>query len=81
MYRQYREGELPDIQIKNSELIRPLQALAQVSVSVRFSFVCLSCCFSTAQQRDSSTPVQKLVQCSVERVESNIAQRSNEGVA
>lgn len=30
MYRQYREGELPDIQIKYSELIRPLQALAQV---------------------------------------------------
>lgn len=32
MYRQYREGELPDIQIKYSELIRPLQALAQVCV-------------------------------------------------
>ena len=30
MYRQYRIGELPDIQIKQSELIRPLQALAQV---------------------------------------------------
>ena len=29
MYRQYRTGDLPDIQIKNSELIRPLQALAQ----------------------------------------------------
>ena len=34
MYRQYREGELPDIQIKYSELIRPLQALAQVCVCV-----------------------------------------------
>ena len=34
MYRQYREGELPDIQIKYSELIRPLQALAQVCVGV-----------------------------------------------
>ncbi|XP_064405997.1 DNA-dependent protein kinase catalytic subunit-like isoform X2 [Halichondria panicea] len=29
MYRQYRVGELPDIQIKHSELIRPFQALAQ----------------------------------------------------
>ena len=29
MYRQYRTGDLPDIQIKNSEIIRPLQALAQ----------------------------------------------------
>ena len=34
MYRQYREGELPDIQIKYSELIRPLQALARVCVGV-----------------------------------------------
>ena len=31
MYRKYRDGELPDIQIKHSEIIRPLQALAQVS--------------------------------------------------
>jgi DNA-dependent protein kinase catalytic subunit len=29
MYRKYRDGDLPDIQIKHSELIRPLQALAQ----------------------------------------------------
>ncbi|XP_065180580.1 DNA-dependent protein kinase catalytic subunit-like [Sycon ciliatum] len=29
MYRKYRDGDLPDIQIKFSELIRPLQALAQ----------------------------------------------------
>ena len=29
MYRKYRVGELPDIQIKYSELIRPFQALAQ----------------------------------------------------
>ena len=28
MYRKYRDGDLPDIQIKHSELIRPLQALA-----------------------------------------------------
>ena len=31
MYRKYRVGELPDIQIKHSELIRPFQALAQVT--------------------------------------------------
>ena len=30
MYRKYREGDLPDIQIKHSDLITPLQALAQV---------------------------------------------------
>ena len=29
MYRKYRDGDLPDIQIKHAELIRPLQALAQ----------------------------------------------------
>ncbi|XP_027045855.1 DNA-dependent protein kinase catalytic subunit-like [Pocillopora damicornis] len=29
MYRKYRSGDLPDIQIKFSELIAPLQALAQ----------------------------------------------------
>jgi len=32
LYRRYREGELPDIQIKYSDVIRPLQALAQVSL-------------------------------------------------
>jgi len=29
MYRKYRKGELPDIQIKHAELIMPLQAAAQ----------------------------------------------------
>lgn len=28
--RQYRKGDFPDIQIKRSDLIRPLQALAKV---------------------------------------------------
>ena len=32
LYRRYREGELPDIQIKYSDVIRPLQALAQVRI-------------------------------------------------
>ena len=34
MYRKYRAGELPDIQIKHSELIVPLQALAQHDSSI-----------------------------------------------
>ncbi|XP_048576196.1 DNA-dependent protein kinase catalytic subunit isoform X3 [Nematostella vectensis] len=29
MYRRYRAGDLPDVQIKHSELIAPLQAVAQ----------------------------------------------------
>ena len=31
MYRKYRSGDLPDIQIKYSYIIAPLQALAHVS--------------------------------------------------
>ena len=31
MYRRYRDGDLPDIQMKHSDLIAPLQALAQAS--------------------------------------------------
>lgn len=30
MYRQYRVGELPDVQIPHRALIGPLQALSQV---------------------------------------------------
>lgn len=30
MYRSYRIGELPDIEISNSALIAPIQALAMV---------------------------------------------------
>lgn len=33
LYRKYRLGDLPDIQIKHSSLIAPLQAVAQVSAS------------------------------------------------
>ncbi|CAB4005561.1 DNA-dependent kinase catalytic subunit-like [Paramuricea clavata] len=36
MYRKYREGDLPDIQIKHSDLITPLQALAQVTGGYHF---------------------------------------------
>lgn len=38
MYRQYRKGELPDIQIPNSAIIQPLQMLARVSLST-FLFI------------------------------------------
>jgi len=31
MYRKYRIGDLPDIQIKYSYIIAPLQAIAHVS--------------------------------------------------
>ena len=34
MYRQYRIGDLPDIQIKHSAVIAPLQALAQVGITL-----------------------------------------------
>lgn len=45
MYRKYREGELPDVQIKYSELIRPLQALAQVlPTALLVSYQCLVWC-------------------------------------
>lgn len=32
MYRKYRKGDLPDIQIKYSYIIAPLQAVAHVSI-------------------------------------------------
>ena len=32
LYRSYRRGDLPDIQIPHSSLITPLQAVAQVSM-------------------------------------------------
>ena len=34
MYRRYRIGDLPDIQIPHSAIIAPLQALAQVTHSI-----------------------------------------------
>ena len=35
MYRKYRSGDLPDIQIKYSYIIAPLQALAHVSITIQ----------------------------------------------
>lgn len=40
MYRKYRVGELPDIQIKHSELIVPLQALAQLDSKIARKLFC-----------------------------------------
>lgn len=40
MYRKYRVGELPDIQIKHSELIVPLQALAQLDNQIASKLFC-----------------------------------------
>ena len=38
LYRRYREGELPDIQIKYADVIRSFQALAQVSLLALISY-------------------------------------------
>ncbi|XP_071960307.1 DNA-dependent protein kinase catalytic subunit-like [Antedon mediterranea] len=44
MYRQYRKGDLPDIQIKNSYVIAPLQALAQHDATLaQMLFTALFC--------------------------------------
>ena len=40
MYRKYRDGDLPDIQMKHSDLIAPLQALAQASSTGGFLHIC-----------------------------------------
>ena len=40
LYRKYRIGDLPDIQIKYSALIAPLQALAQVPYIYLSSNLC-----------------------------------------
>ena len=39
MYRKYRIGDLPDIQIKHSYVIAPLQALAQVCAKMSLCYV------------------------------------------
>lgn len=41
LYRNYRVGDLPDIQIEHSSLIAPLQALAQVCVLFKCHFCVL----------------------------------------
>ena len=41
MYRQYRTGDFPDIQIKYSYVIAPLQALSQVGLMFH-SVLCIA---------------------------------------
>ena len=53
MYRKYREGDLPDIQIKYSEIIRPLQALANVSLLNKTNLL-LVMCFSVGAERQQT---------------------------
>ena len=55
MYRKYRVGELPDTQIKYSEIIRPFQALAQVKNMCVCVFICtFKYSASSFYQRDSN---------------------------
>ena len=35
LYRSYRRGDLPDVQIPHSSLVAPLQAVAQVGAGTR----------------------------------------------
>ena len=58
MYRKYRIGDLPDIQIKHTYVIAPLQALAQVCAKiflfhVKFVKGCVGL-FSARQHRGAS---------------------------
>lgn len=41
LYRSYRVGDLPDIQIEHSSLIAPLQGLAQVCLLFKCHFCVL----------------------------------------
>jgi len=38
MFRQYRQGELPDVRIKGAELLQPLQALLQRDLTLAKMF-------------------------------------------
>ena len=66
MYRKYRVGELPDIQIKHSELIVPLQALAQLDSKTGMKL------FSSLLNAVISKLPDKLDDTSVERVHGDL---------
>ena len=66
MYRKYRVGELPDIQIKHSELIVPLQALAQLDSKTGMKL------FSSLLNAVISKLPDKLDDISVERVHGDL---------
>lgn len=44
LYRSYRRGDLPDIQIPHSSLITPLQAVAQVGAGTHLMLAGLPLC-------------------------------------
>ena len=46
MYRKYRKGDLPDIQIKYSYIIAPLQAVAHVSTPQKRNLSDIQICYS-----------------------------------
>ncbi|KAI8098597.1 uncharacterized protein BX664DRAFT_288171 [Halteromyces radiatus] len=55
MYRQYRVGELPDIQIKYRELIEPLQALGRYDLGIaRLLYSQLIVAIGTNAERNAS---------------------------
>lgn len=66
MYRKYRKGDLPDIQIKYSYIIAPLQAVAHVSIQR------VICSVSDIQIIYSYiihvAPIQAVVHVSIQRV-------------
>lgn len=61
MYRKYRVGELPDIQINHSELIVPLQALAQLDskIAQKLFSTLFSAIVSKLPEKLSDAVVQK----------------------
>lgn len=63
MYRKYRKGDLPDIQIKYSYIIAPLQAVAHVSMQrVIYSVSDMQIIYSYI-----IAPIQAVVHVSTER--------------
>lgn len=61
MYRKYRAGELPDIQIKHSELIVPLQALSQLDsqIAQKLFGTIFSAIISNLPNKLSDEPMEK----------------------
>ncbi|XP_066926586.1 DNA-dependent protein kinase catalytic subunit-like [Clytia hemisphaerica] len=68
MYRKYRVGELPDIQIKHSELIVPLQALSQLDSKMGTKL------FTSVLNAIISNLPEKLDENSVDRVYRDLEQ-------
>ena len=64
MYRKYRAGELPDIQIKHSELIVPLQALSQLDsqIAQKLFGTIFSAVISNLPNKLSDEPMEKALE-------------------